>query len=98
MQLGWALNAFLLIGGCTLTSTGGYLHSSSTNEVFGGVHATIAETLVPTLESNNCILLTPDQARRYEIERRVTETFDASGSTETVEGQDEFLVANSCNY
>lgn len=84
--------------GCELTSTGGYLHGSSTNEAFGGAHAAIAGALAPTLNSNNCILLDPSQTREYQIEREVTETIRSTGSSEETKGRDEYLLANNCSY
>lgn len=85
----------IFLSSCKLTSTGGYLHGTSTNEAFSGLHAATAEVLVPTLNGNNCILLTPEQIRQYKIEGKITETNDQG---EEVKINQEYMIANSCHY
>lgn len=78
---------------CALTTTGGYLVSEGSSPAFEGLHATVAETLTPTLANNNCILKREGQVRVYTLQGRLVEVLSEAESESM---SHEFIVANYC--
>lgn len=78
---------------CTVTSTGGYLRGKGNSSVFEGIHALTAETLSPSLNSNNCLLMEAGQIRKYTLSGRLEETYSVEVSKKM---SHEYLIANYC--
>lgn len=78
---------------CTLTTTGGYLVGEGNNPLFEGVHATVAETLTPTLNSNNCFLRKAGQVRQYTLSGELVEVYSVEVSNRMSQ---KYVFANYC--
>lgn len=92
----WSIAAVALSAcSCTVSSTGGYLEGRNNNKAFEGVHATIAEALAPTLNSNECFLRVSGQLKRYKISGELLETYSGEVSERVT---NEYVIANQCSW
>ena len=61
--------------------------------MFEGAHATVAETLTPTLGSNNCFLRKSGQVRQYTLTGELVEVYSVEVSKKM---NHEYIFANYC--